>query len=72
MHSSTQKYELSYPQNNRNQSIASFLSGVGYAEIRGKGMLQMMKPCKEASVGFDFKLTPDQHGFVLRFQSPPR
>jgi len=61
--------ELPYQQNNRNQAIASFLSGLGYAERRGKGMLQMMKLCKEASVGFDFKLTPDQHGFVVRFQT---
>ena len=61
--------ELPYQQNNRNQAIASFLSGLGYAERRGKGMLQMIKLCKDADVGFQYELTPDQQGFSVSFQS---
>lgn len=59
--------ELPYQQNNRNQVIASFLSGLGYAERRGKGMLQMIKQCREVDVGFNYKLRSDQQAFIVIF-----
>lgn len=54
-----------YRQFTRNQTIASFLSGTGYMEKRGKGIIRIMKECEKENMTCDFSLSPDQHEFVV-------
>ena len=56
-----------YRQFTRNQMIASFLSGYGYMERRGKGILRMRRLCEENEVDFRLALTPDKSEFVVTF-----
>ncbi len=58
---------LPYRQFTRNQNIASFLSGLGYMERRGKGILRMKKLAKEYDLDCRFSLTPDQSELVVCF-----
>ena len=59
---------LPYRQFTRNQTIASFLAGLGYMERRGKGIIRMQKFSEENGVACFFSLTPDQAEFVVTFQ----
>jgi len=52
---------MAYRQFARNQVIASFLSGFGFMERRGKGILRIKKICGEKGVNVRFELTPDQN-----------
>ncbi len=56
-----------YRQFTRNQMIASFLTGYGYMERRGKGMLRMIKSCKENGIVCRFSQTPDKNEFVVTY-----
>lgn len=56
-----------YRQFTRNQMIASFLTGYGYMERRGKGILRMRRLCEENGIEFSLALTPDKSEFVLTF-----
>ncbi len=56
-----------YRQFTRNQTIASFLSGSGYMEKRGKGLLKIMKLCKAHGISHHFSLMPDGNEFVVTF-----
>ena len=56
-----------YRQFTRNQMIASFLSGYGYMERRGKGILRMRRLCEENGIDFRLALTPDESEFVVTF-----
>ena len=58
-----------YRQFTRNQMIASFLTGYGYMERRGKGMLRMIKACREENIDCEFFQTPDKNEFVVTFGS---
>ena len=55
-----------YRQFTRNQSLASFLAGLGYMEKRGKGILRMMRIAAQNNVACDFFLTEDRGEFVVR------
>lgn len=59
---------LPYRQFTRNQTIASFLAGLGYMERRGRGIIRMQKLSAENDVACLFSLTPDQAEFVVTFQ----
>jgi len=59
-----------YRQFTRNQTIASFLSGTGYMEKRGKGIIRIIKQCEKENIACDFSLSPDQHEFVLTLVPP--
>ena len=59
--------ELPYQQNNRNQAIASFLSGLGFAERRGKGILIMQKLSMEANINFGYNLVNGSSAFSVFF-----
>jgi len=59
-----------YRQFTRNQMIASFLTGYGYMERRGKGMLRMIKGCKENGIECRFFQTPDKDEFVVTYSAP--
>ncbi len=59
---------LPYRQFTRNQTIASFLAGLGYMERRGKGIIRMQKFSAENGITCLFSLTPDQAEFVVTFQ----
>ncbi len=54
-----------YRQFARNQILASYLSGMGYMERRGKGILRIRKICEENGITSRFELTPDNSEFVL-------
>ena len=54
-----------YRQFTRNQTIASFLAGYGFMERRGKGILKIMKLCKQKNIQADFQITPDDNEFVV-------
>ena len=56
-----------YRQFTRNQMIASFLTGYGYMERRGKGMLRMIKGCKDNGIECRFFQTPDKNEFVVTY-----
>lgn len=56
-----------YRQFTRNQTIASFLSGSGYMEKRGKGLLKIIKLCKAHGILYQFSLMPDGNEFVVTF-----
>lgn len=56
-----------FRQFTRNQMIASFLTGYGYMERRGKGMLRMLKLCEANGIMCNFSLTPDNSEFVVTF-----
>jgi len=58
---------IRYRQFTRNQMIASFLTGYGYMERRGKGILRMLKFCAEVGIRCEFSLTPDQREFVVTY-----
>ena len=58
---------MHYRQFTRNQMIASFLSGFGYMERRGKGLLKMQRLCNESGLGSSFLLTPDKNEFIVTF-----
>jgi len=57
-----------YRQFTRNQMIASFLTGYGYMERRGKGILRMRKLCEENGILCILSLTPDKSEFVVTFE----
>jgi len=56
-----------FRQFTRNQMIASFLTGYGYMERRGKGMLRMLKLCEANGIMCYFSLTSDNSEFVVTF-----
>lgn len=58
-----------YRQFTRNQTIASFLSGLGYMEKRGKGLLKIIKLCSEKGISHNFALMPDGNEFVITFSA---
>jgi len=58
-----------YRQFTRNQMIASFLTGYGYMERRGKGILRIIKLCKENGIICNFSETPDQNEFVVTYKA---
>jgi len=60
-----------YRQFTRNQMIASFLTGYGYMERRGKGMLRMIKACRENDIDCEFCQTPDKNEFIVTFGRIP-
>jgi predicted HTH transcriptional regulator len=47
--------------------IASFLSGYGYMERRGKGVQRMFSLCDQANIECRISLTPDQSELVVKF-----
>jgi ATP-dependent DNA helicase RecG len=55
-----------YRQFTRNQAIASFLTGLGYMEKRGKGIIKMMRIAAHNNLECDFFLTEDRGEFVVR------
>lgn len=57
-----------YRQFTRNQMIASFLTGYGYMERRGKGILRMIKLCQANGILCDFSPTPDKNEFVVTYK----
>lgn len=57
-----------FRQFTRNQAIASFLSGYGYMEKRGKGILRMIRLCEEKQIICERMLTPDKSEFVVTFR----
>ncbi len=59
---------MRYRQFTRNQMIASFLTGYGYMERRGKGILRMLKLCDNAGVSCDITLSPDRQELVVSYQ----
>ena len=54
-----------YRQFSRNQMIASFLTGTGYMEQRGKGILKIRRLCEKNGLKATFFLTPDAGEFVV-------
>ncbi len=58
---------IRYRQFTRNQMIASFLTGYGYMERRGKGILRMLKSCEQVGIRCTFTLVPDQSEFVVTY-----
>ena len=58
---------LPYRQFTRNQNLASFLSGLGYMERRGKGILRMQKMSRERDIDCQISLTPDHSELVVCF-----
>jgi len=58
---------LPYRQFARNQNIVSFLSGLGYMERRGKGILKMQKLSAEKNIECSIQITPDMSEFVVTF-----
>ncbi len=56
-----------YRQFARNQTIASFLTGYGYMERRGKGILRMKEICRENGILCQFALSPDNGEFVVTY-----
>jgi len=60
---------MRYRQFTRNQMIASFLTGYGYMERRGKGIMRMIKVCEQNKIRCDFSLTADNNEFVISFSS---
>ncbi len=59
---------IRYRQFTRNQTIASFLTGMGYMERRGKGIIRMQKLSEEAGSRCDFSLSPDGSEFIVMFR----
>ena len=57
-----------YRQFTRNQMIASFLTGYGYMERRGKGILRMIKSCDKSGIACEFNTTPDNNEFVVTYR----
>lgn len=62
---------MRYRQFTRNQMIASFLTGYGYMERRGKGVLRMLRLCEKHGVLCRFSLTPDHNEFVVTYSPVP-
>ena len=62
---------MRYRQFTRNQMIASFLTGYGYMERRGKGVLRMLRVCEEHDIVCTFSLTPDNNEFVVTYSPVP-
>lgn len=62
---------LPYRQFTRNQTLASFLSGLGYMERRGKGILRMQKLSREQGIDCQITLTPDQSELIVCFAARP-
>ncbi len=60
---------IRYRQFTRNQMIASFLTGYGYMERRGKGVMRMIKVCEQNGILCDFRLTADNNEFVISFSA---
>ncbi len=58
-----------FRQFTRNQMIASFLTGYGYMERRGKGVQRMFSLCAEANIDCDISLTSDRSELVVSFKS---
>ncbi|MDM8549713.1 ATP-binding protein [Desulfobacterales bacterium HSG2] len=52
----------------RNQIIASFLSGYGYMERRGKGILRMIRSCEAEGAECLFSLGADNNEFVVTYR----
>ncbi|RLC05272.1 MAG: histidine kinase [Deltaproteobacteria bacterium] len=55
----------------RNQAIASFLSGYGYMERRGKGILRMIRSCEAKGIECVFSLGSDNDEFVVTYRKLP-
>ncbi len=60
---------MRYRQFTRNQMIASFLTGYGYMERRGKGVMRMIKVCEQNGILCDFRLTADNNEFAISFSA---
>jgi ATP-dependent DNA helicase RecG len=60
---------IRYRQFTRNQTIASFLTGMGYMERRGTGVIRMQKLSEEAGCRCDFSLAPDGSEFIVAFSN---
>lgn len=60
-----------YRQFTRNQMIASFLTGYGYMEKRGKGVARILKSCQQAGVQCDLSLAPGNDEFVVTMGKLP-
>lgn len=58
-----------YRQFTRNQRIASFLTGYGYMERRGKGMLRIRRLCEENGIACEFSLVPGDSEFVVTYMA---
>ncbi|MBF0397617.1 MAG: putative DNA binding domain-containing protein [Desulfobacterales bacterium] len=58
-----------YRQFTRNQSIASFLTGSGYMERRGKGLLRMKKICEQNGLKCEFSILSDNSEFIVTFRN---
>lgn len=58
-----------FRQFTRNQMIASFLTGYGYMERRGKGMLRMRRLCEENDIACEFSLVPGDSEFVVTYMA---
>lgn len=52
----------------RNQTIASFLAGLGYMEQRGRGMARMRQLCRDHGLRFACGPDPDHLEFTVSFQ----
>ncbi|MEZ4526353.1 MAG: putative DNA binding domain-containing protein [Desulfobacterales bacterium] len=61
---------MCYRQFSRNQMIASFLSGYGYMERRGKGIQRMIRLSEQAGAECRISLSPDENEVLVVFQKP--
>ncbi len=59
-----------FRQFTRNQMIASFLTGYGYMERRGKGIQRMLKLCNMKNIQCNISLPEDQSELVVGFGPP--
>lgn len=59
---------MKFRQFTRNQMIASFLSGYGYMERRGKGIQRMINLCTQKNIKFSISSPKDASELVLRFE----
>lgn len=57
-----------FRQFTRNQMVASFLTGYGYMERRGKGIQRMISLCAQRNIGCDIALSKDSSELVVRYQ----
>jgi ATP-dependent DNA helicase RecG len=60
-----------FRQFTRNQMVASFLTGYGYMERRGKGIQRMISLCAQRNIKCDISLSKDASELVVRYQIKP-
>lgn len=61
---------MKFRQFTRNQMIASFLTGYGYMERRGKGIQRIFSLCAQTNIDCQISLASDQSELIVCFSSP--